>query len=266
MDARFSPYDWLEFYQKHFPWVKSLVFCNHSHQPGIYDSRYFSDVIFPNDYSRISNKLISGVEVNILKDGKLDLNDNCLKTFKFVLGAINPMRVEYGDDSKTKRDSKEIEESICKVIQSQSIDAFSSLVSVIDDEIFDALDWDKIFDIANKYDVAIEIALMKQHPEWWLKKLAKNGCQVFWGTDWHGAYHFRKFIPKGCTEDEIAIINRVNEIGGRNGYDILNSKDKKTFDSIYKNYEMDEHFYDWFAEEILKTLDYNIQTDKILNY
>lgn len=264
--SRASVRQWKDFYRVNLPWVEALVFANHSYPPGLYESKIMTGNVSLNDYSKIDGiPSYSGLEVNILKGGKFDVSEDVLANVDWVMGAINPLRREYGERKYTDRSVGEVEGDMVGVIESGFVDVLGHPTANIDPLILPEINWKKIFTAAKTRGVFVEINLNEEIPEWWLRLLADSENYVLLGTDWHGMYQFRKFIPQmDLLANDRVILDRVRS-GGRNGFDALSTDEKERFDDIYTHNSLGEDFFDWMGAELKKALAAGIKSENVIN-
>lgn len=246
MCARASVWEWRDFYQKNLPWVEGIVITNHSHPPGLYDSRVMSRKIELNSYNQVRElKVISGVEVNILKGGKLDVDSEVLERIPWVAAALNPLPIENGDGEEIKADTRQIEEVYVKVARSGLVDVMAHPTKDISEGKLKKISWPNVFSECKNAGVMVEICLLGMAPDWWIELVVKSGCVVTVGSDWHGMYHFRQYKPVGRQADEALVWEKVR-LGGRDGFDQLSRPEKAEYNSLYSKGKMPDEFYSSF--------------------
>lgn len=125
-------------------------------------------------------KILSGAEVNILKDGSLDINDKILEKLDFVGGAIHS-HFHLNASEQTKR--------LIKVMENKHIDIiFHPTARVINKRAPIEFDLEKIFKTASKTKTILEI---NAHPsrldlkEEHIKLAKKIGVKFMINTDAH---------------------------------------------------------------------------------
>lgn len=137
-----------------------------------------------NEKSRI--KVLNGVELEILKDGSLDLPSKFLKDFDFVLGALH---------QNTKMSRQDLTERLVKAIDSGLIDSVAHPTDrmIGEREPLD-IDMEKVFSACKRSDVWLEIDGYPNRSDlpFDLVKNAKDyGIKFTLGSDAHSVNHLR---------------------------------------------------------------------------
>ncbi|GEM_PF-6060504 len=266
MCARASVWEWRDFYQKNLPWVEGIVITNHSHPPGLYDSRVMSRKVELNNYDQVKGlRAISGVEVNILRDGKLDLDGESLERIPWVAAALNPLPIENGDGEEIKADPKQIEEAYVRVARSGLVDVIAHPTKDISEVKLKKISWPNVFSECKKAGVMVEICLLGMAPDWWIKLVARSGCVVTVGSDWHGMYHFRQYKPMGMRTNEALVWEKV-KLGGRDGFDQLSRPEKAEYNSLYSKGRMPNEFYSSFESLFRKLKELGLEEKMVFNH
>ncbi len=127
-------------------------------------------------------KILSGAEVDILPDGKLDYSDEVLKQLDIVLAAVH---------SRFKMPEKEMTERVIKAFQYKHVTIFTHPTGrLIGERDPYEIDMEKILQAAKKYNVAIEI---NAHPkrldltDVYCKRAKELGVKLTIATDAHSA-------------------------------------------------------------------------------
>lgn len=264
--ARTSAWQWRDFYRLNFPWVDDIILTNHSHSPGLYDSKIMSGNILLNNYDAIKEpKIHSGLEANILADGNLDIDQQISGKAGWIMAALNPLRVEYGEEKYTNQKATLITRNYIKVIESGIVDVIGHPTANINPKEQEKVDWESIFNSAKKKGVMIELNLLEEIQDWWLKKLAYSGCITSLGSDWHGFYHFRRFKPQiNMSKGEEEVWNEVSD-NGRGGFDALNTNKKEIYNYMYLSSPLGEQLYNWHSTELIKAINLGLQKRRVIN-
>lgn len=264
--ARANVWKWRDFYKLNYPWVKNIIFTNHSHSPGLYDSRIMTRSVPLNNYRTIKNpRAHSGLEVNILSNGEIDVDQSTQKRADWIMAALNPLRTEYEETKYVKQNPHDITHNYVKVIRSGNVDTVGHPTANVDPKSRKHVDWDKVFDIARESGVLIELNLLEENEEWWLKKLISSKCIISLGSDWHGFYHFRQIKPShNLSNTEIAIWDKVRD-SGRNGFDALSINEKEVYNSIYLKSPLGDQLYNWHSSELIKAVEFGLTKNMVIN-
>ena len=121
--------------------------------------------------------IFHGSEVDILKDGSLDYKDQDLENLDFVVASIH----SKFDESCEERYLKVIENPYVNVIGHMTTQEYGSRKPL-------EINYDKIFEKAAKYNVAIEINCSSRRndiPSDLIPLALKHGCKFFINTDSH---------------------------------------------------------------------------------
>ncbi len=144
-------------------------------------------------------KLLHGLEVSILRDGRLDVSDEYLEAFDLVLASRHslPRRIE--------KNPARIAEHFSAACGSSKVDVLGHPNRFILE--VGRVDWKGIFEEAARTNTAVEVNL-NIFPRWprfggarmmtrsmrhwrpWLEALAASGAPVFIGTDIHQYHQF----------------------------------------------------------------------------
>lgn len=263
MCARSTVWEWSEFYTKQIDWVECVIVTNHSHPPGLYDSRIMNRKVITNSYEEVvSPKFYSGIEVNITHDG-FDLDDEQLKSIPWVMAALNPLATEYRE-KEINSDPYRIEELYIKSITSGLIDVLAHPTKDINDLKLRRIDWKKIFDICFDAGVLVEINLLINNPNWWLNLLKESKTIISLGSDWHGMYHFRKIRPINMSNSDQILWDKLST-GSRKEFDLLSNDFKKSYNRIFIDNNLPNDFYKYISEEIVKIKEIGIPSNRVLN-
>ena len=142
-------------------------------------------------FAQLCHRVLHGIEVDILKDGSVDLPTSLLKSADIVVGSVH---TNWADDVRTNTDR------IVSAIQSGCVDVLGHPTSAVigkpgvPDYIRPQaqLNWDEIFDACSRYGVALEFNCFPSRLDLPLK-LAKNaidaGCTLSIGSDAHARSH-----------------------------------------------------------------------------
>ena len=171
--------------------LKYMAITNHSRSlpvaKGLDDRRF---AVFNKKVDSFNEKgsimLLKGVELEILKDGSLDLGDATLKNMDFVLGALH---------QNLNMDRKDLTNRLLKAINSGKINAVAHPTDrMIGQRKELDLDFEKIMEACEKNGVLLEIDGYPERSDlpFDLVKKAKNyGVMFSLGSDSHRTGHLR---------------------------------------------------------------------------
>jgi len=139
-------------------------------------------------------KILKGCEANILPDGKIDIDDQCLKEQDFVIAGVH---------SKFKMTKEEMTERIIRAMKNPNVDIISHptgrLIQKRDEY---EIDFDKILKVAKETGTILEI---NSYPERLdlndinIKKAKEMGVKMVINTDAHHVDQMR-FIELGVAQ------------------------------------------------------------------
>ena len=124
--------------------------------------------------------LMAGVEVDILKDGRLDLSERVLEKLDWVVASIHSS-FEMAEDKMTERIIRAVESGVVHAFGHP----FGRLIGQRDPIRFDA---DKVFEACKKAGVALEINAHPDRldlPDVYCKRAKEIGCTMVISTDAH---------------------------------------------------------------------------------
>lgn len=131
-------------------------------------------------------KLLQGAEVNILKDGSLDINNDALEKLDYVIAGIH---------SSFKLSREEMTERIIKAMENPFVNIISHPTGRIlkERDQYD-VDIDKIFEAAKKYNIFLEINSFPKRLDLNdvnIKKAIDHGLKLVINADSHHKDHLR---------------------------------------------------------------------------
>jgi DNA polymerase (family X) len=137
---------------------------------------------------KVKIKVFSGVEIDILKDGKLPLSKEKLKKLDVVIAAIH-MGTRMPKEKMTKR--------ICYALENYPVNILAHPTDrLLNSREPIAVDLKKVFAVAKKNNVFLEINssperldLSGEH----IKAAKKAGCKFVIGTDAHDSQHLKTY-------------------------------------------------------------------------
>jgi len=139
-------------------------------------------------------KVLKGCEANILPDGKIDINDQCLKEQDFVIAGVH---------SRFKMSKEEMTERIIRAIKNPNVDIISHPTGrLIQKRGEYEIDFDKILKVAKETGTILEI---NSYPERLdlndinIKKAKEMGVKMIINTDAHHVEQMR-FIEFGIAQ------------------------------------------------------------------
>ncbi|MCL4362224.1 DNA polymerase/3'-5' exonuclease PolX [Candidatus Parvarchaeota archaeon] len=171
--------------------LKYIAFTNHSKSLPVahgLDEKRFTELnkkidLF-NEKSGI--KILKGVELEILKDGSLDLRNDSLKELDFVIGAMH---------QNLNMSSKELTNRLVKAINSGRINTVAHPTDrIIGQREGLKLDFDKVMEACKKNDVLLEIDGYPERsdlPFDLVKKAKDYSIKFSLGSDSHRTEHLR---------------------------------------------------------------------------
>jgi DNA polymerase (family 10) len=130
-------------------------------------------------------KVLKGVEVDILKNGKLDFDDEFLDQLDFVIASIH---------SYFKLEEKEMTERIIKAVKNPYVNLIGHPSGrILGGREAYAVDLEKVIEAAAKYNTALEINASPQRLDLnaeWARKVKKAGGKISINTD---AHHYKEY-------------------------------------------------------------------------
>ncbi|MBI5332374.1 MAG: DNA polymerase/3'-5' exonuclease PolX [Candidatus Aenigmarchaeota archaeon] len=139
-------------------------------------------------------KILKGAEVNILKNGKLDTKDSCLKELDIVGIAV------HASFNQTKQ---EMTKRIITAMENEHVDIlFHPTCRLIGKRPAIQLDIEKIIDIAKSTGTILEINSMPDRldlKDEHIRMAVKAGVRLVIDTDAHSGYHF-PFLELGIAQ------------------------------------------------------------------
>jgi len=153
---------------------------------GMDDKEFEKYFEYIDNVSSIYNiKVLKSGEVDILKDGSLDLMEKTLKKMDYVIGAVHT-NLNMDKDSMTKR--------IIKAIESGYVDILAHPTDrLINEREGIQFDFDKVFESAKENNVAMEINAFPNRLDLNddnIRKAKEYGLMFEIGTDSHRVSHF----------------------------------------------------------------------------
>jgi DNA polymerase (family 10) len=153
--------------------------------------KYFKKIDKLNEQLDGKIKILKGAEIDILKDGSLDLSDKCIKSMDFALGAVH---------SYFKMSEEEMTKRITRAFDTGLLHAFAHPTGrEINVREQYQLDIEKLFESAEKNGVALEINSFPSRldlSDTNIMKASKYKIKFSVGTDAHRTSHFG-FIKYG---------------------------------------------------------------------
>ncbi len=204
--------------------LKYIALTNHSKSLPVahgLDKKRFTEInrridLF-NEKSR-GIKILKGVEMEILKDGSLDLDNSTLKELDFVIGALH---------QNLNMDSKEMTERLIKAINSGMINTVAHPTDrLIGEREPLKLDFDRVMEACKKNDVLLEINGYPERsdlPFDLVKKAKAYGVKFSLGSDSHRVEHLR-FINLACAIARRGWLEKSDVINTMEYKDILKLK------------------------------------------
>ena len=171
---------------------KYIALTNHSKSLPVahgLDEKRFSEFNIQVDKFNDSEgqiRLLKGVEIEILKDGSLDLNDSCLAGMDFVIGALH---------QNLRMGSKELTTRLIKAINSGRINTVAHPMDrLIGEREKLKLDFERVLEACKKNDVLLEINGYPERsdlPFDLVRKAKEFGVKFSLGSDSHRIEHLR---------------------------------------------------------------------------
>jgi DNA polymerase (family X) len=138
--------------------------------------------------------ILSGVEVNILKDGSLDLDNNILKEFDIVGAAVHS-HFALSKEEQTKR--------LTSAMYNANVDIlFHPTCRVIQKRQPLDIDFDKILDVSKETNTILEVDSSPDRldlQDEYIKRAIENKCNLTIDTDAHDKSHFH-FLKFGISQ------------------------------------------------------------------
>ena len=171
--------------------LKYIALTNHSRSlpvaHGLDEKRFFELNKKIDSFNEKSDiKILKGVELEILKDGSLDLKDESLKELDFVIGAMH---------QNLNMNSKELTSRLIKAINSGMINTIAHPTDrIIGQREGLKLDFDKVMEACKNNDVLLEIDGYPERsdlPFDLVKKAKDYSIKFSLGSDSHRTEHLR---------------------------------------------------------------------------
>ncbi len=138
--------------------------------------------------------VLSGVEVNILKDGSLDLDNNILKEFDIVGAAVHSY-FSLSKEEQTKR--------IVSAMYNANVDIlFHPTCRIIQKRKALDIDFDKILDVSKETNTILEVDSSPERldlQDEYIKRAVENRCKLIIDSDAHDKSHFH-FLKFGISQ------------------------------------------------------------------
>ncbi len=146
--------------------------------------RYFREVDKLNDRLDGKIRILKGAEIDILKDGSLDLSDKCIKSMDWALGAVH---------SYFKMTEEEMTKRICRAFDTGLLSGFAHPTGrEINARDQYPLNIEKMFECAERNNVALEINAFPSRldlNDTNIMKASKYRIRFSIGTDAHRTSH-----------------------------------------------------------------------------
>jgi len=192
--------------------TKSLIIANGMNEKQF--ETYFKKVDKLNDSLEGKIRILKGAEVDILKDGSLDLSDKCLKSMDCVVGGVHSY-FKMPESEMTARIAKALDTGLVNILAHPT----GREINVREQY---ALDMDKTFEAAERNKVALEINSFPSRldlNDTNIMKASHYKVNFSIGTDAHRTSHFG-FIRYGVgtarrgwlTKDRIINTRSAKEI------------------------------------------------------
>ena len=144
------------------------------------------------DSERIT--ILSGVEVNILKDGSLDLENSILEEFDIVGAAIHS-HFSISKEEQTKR--------LITAMYNPHVDIlYHPTCRIIQERLPLDIDFEKIMDVSKKTKTLLEVDSSPERldlQDEYIKLAIDNGCKLVIDSDAHDKSHFH-FLKFGASQ------------------------------------------------------------------
>jgi DNA polymerase (family 10) len=138
--------------------------------------------------------ILTGVEVNILKDGSLDLENNILKEFDIVGAAVHT-NFFLSKEEQTNR--------LVSTMYNPNVDIlFHPTCRVIQKRQPLEIDFDKILDVSEETNTILEVDSSPERldlQDEYLRRAIENGCKIIIDSDAHDKSHFH-FLKFGISQ------------------------------------------------------------------
>jgi len=139
-------------------------------------------------------RILTGVEVNILKDGSLDLENNILKEFDIVGAAVHS-NFFLSKEEQTIR--------LVSTMYNPNVDIlFHPTCRVIQKRQPLEIDFDKILDVSEETNTILEVDSSPERldlQDEYLRRAIENGCKIIIDSDAHDKSHFH-FLKFGISQ------------------------------------------------------------------
>jgi len=204
--------------------LKYIALTNHS--KGLYVAHGLDDERFSEINKRIDKfndsskgiKILKGTELEILKDGSLDLKQTTLKEFDFVIGAIH---------QNISMDSKEITDRLIRAINTGNINTIAHPTDrIIGEREPLKLNFEKVMEACVNNEVLLEINGYPERsdlPFDLVKKAKEYKIKFSLGSDSHRPEHL-KFIKLACAIARRGWLEKKDVVNTFNYKDILGLK------------------------------------------
>ena len=153
-----------------------------------------------------SVRILRGVEVNIQKDGSLNLENNVLKEFE-VVGAAVHSYFSMPKEEQTKR--------LISAMHNPHVDIlFHPTGRIIQQRQPLDIDIDKIIDVSKETDTILEIDSSPERldlQDTYIKLAVENGCKLEIDSDAHDKSHFN-FLKFGISQSRRGWAEKKNVI------------------------------------------------------
>lgn len=130
-------------------------------------------------------RLLAGIEVDILPDGRLDMADEVLAQLEVVVGSLHS-HLEMGLEAMTERVLRAFEDPHLDVWGHPSARLLGRRASI-------AVDWERVFEQAGRRGVALEINAQPDRldlPDHLIRAARQRGVRFVVSTDSHAATQF----------------------------------------------------------------------------
>lgn len=139
-------------------------------------------------------RILTGVEVNILKDGSLDLENNILKEFDIVGAAVHT-NFFLSKEEQTNR--------LVSTMYNPNVDIlFHPTCRIIQKRHPLEIDFDKILDVSEETNTILEVDSSPERldlQDEYLRRAIENGCKIIIDSDAHDKSHFH-FLKFGISQ------------------------------------------------------------------
>jgi DNA polymerase (family X) len=173
--------------------LKLEYFATTNHTKSLTIARGMNELQFEKFFDKVDKlnnsldgkiRILKGAEVDILKDGSLDLSNECLKTMDVVIGAVHSY-FKMTEDEMTKRISKAIGSGLINILAHPTGRELNIRGQY-------QVDIEKVFEAAEKNNVALEINSFPSRLDLNdsnIIKASKYKVRFSLGTDAHSTTH-----------------------------------------------------------------------------